>query len=184
MRQGCERGDKAQRACRPKSAGHTLWVLLVKKSDCRLFCSGSFSLAFGGSGFCFCGCRSCFCFLLGYGFCLSFVLGFFCFKTLLCFELCAVSHRRLLRCYFCVFFSFPSGETTFCLCLVECTLGDTALKMLHQKHALVGEDCAYCIGGLCTDIHPIQSPFEVKSNCSRISVRIIRTYPFNKSTIG
>ena len=55
--------------------------------------------------------------------------------------------------------------------------------MLFEKNTLTRENVASGIGGLSTYTKPIKSTLEVQIYRSRISVRIIRTYPFNKSTI-
>ena len=145
---------------------------------CRGFClgiGGSFSLG---------GCSGSFSLLLGYSLGLSLVL------SLLCLEL-SLGSLFLLRSYGCadvadglLFLSLPGIETTLSFGFVESAFLYASLKMLHEEHTLVAEDCANSVGGLGTDVYPIQSTLEIECYCSRISVRIIRTYPFNKSTIS
>lgn len=122
--------------------------------------------------------------LLGYFLSLGFVLGFLSLETLLGGGGGSCCRLGLDGCQFGIFLSLPGVEATFGFGLIESAFLNTAIEVVHQKHAFCGKNGAYGVGGLCADCHPIQSPFEVKSNCSRISVRIIGTYPFNKSTIS
>ena len=80
--------------------------------------------------------------------------------------------------------SFPGVETTFGLLLAESAFLYTAAEVPHQQHAFARQNVAGGIGGLCALLYPIQSAVEVQTYCSRISVRIIGTYPFNKSAIS
>lgn len=166
--------------------GHTLFRISSSPRACCLF--GSFGLSFFGGSLSFglgCCCGSCgFCFFLGDFFSLSLVLGYFGFETLLCRRLTLVFVGCLYGCIFSIFLGFPSVEATFCLCLIECAFLNTAQEVVHQQYAFVRKNGANGVGGLGTGCYPIQSTLEIKSNCSRISVRIIGTYPFNKSTIS
>ncbi len=153
----------------------------------RLF-SGSL---FGGSflsgscgGFGLGSCGSSFGFLLGYFFSLCFVLCYFGFETSFFVKLLLGCHRCAELVDALLLLSFPGVETTLCFGFVKSAFLYATLKMLHEKHAFVGEDGANGVGGLSTNVDPIQSTLEVQSYCSRISVRIIRTYPFNKFTIS
>ncbi len=149
--------------------------------------SSSFGL-FGGSfrsfGIGGCGSSSGFGFLLSYELGFSLVLSCFGFETLFCSQLALLSHRGFCVCCFCVFFSLPFVETTFGFSLVESAFGYAAHEVVHQHHTFARKNGTYGVGGFSTNGHPIQSTLEIECNCSRISVRIIRTYPFNKSTIS
>ena len=152
-----------------------------------LFSSGSFfgGSFFSSSGSFSLGSGSCeFSFLLCYFFGFSLVLSYFNLHAGLSVELALGCHRgtELVNCL--LLAGFPSVETALGLGFVKCAFLHTTLKVLHQKYTLVGEDCAHGVSGLSTYIYPIQSTLEVECYCSRISVRIIRTYPFNKSTIS
>lgn len=170
-------------------AGHFIWVMVVAD----LF-SGSFGLSggslfgrsFSGSfGSLFSGLGGCdFGFLLGYCLGLGGILGLLFLETCLGSELAFVGHSGFLSVDSLLFLGFPGVETTLCLSLVEGAFLHAALEVFHQHHALLREDRAYGVGGLCTNVNPIQSPFEIECDCSRISVRIIGTYPFNKLTIS
>lgn len=61
---------------------------------------------------------------------------------------------------------------------------DAALEVFHQHHALAGQDVAYCVGGLCTGVNPIQSTFEIQCDCGGIGVGVVRTNSLNESTIS
>ena len=161
--------------------------------EAELFCGGSLSCCFLSCG-CFClSFGSCFSFSLSgsdFSFFLSYDLSFCLVLSLLGLKTCFsvesffVGHRRLDGVNGSLFFAFPGIETTLSFSFVKSTFLYTALEMFHQQNALVREDSTYGVGRLCADIDPIQSPFEIQSYCSRISVRIIRTYPFNKFTIS
>lgn len=169
--------------------GIFIWVMVVAD----LF-SGSFGLS-GGSLFgrsfsgSFGGLFSSlgggdFGFLLGYCLGLGGILGLLFLETCLGGELAFVGHSGFLSVDSLLFLGFPGVETTLCLSLVEGAFLHAALEVFHQHHALLREDRAHGVGGLCTNVNPIQSPFEIECDCSRISVRIIGTYPFNKLTIS
>lgn len=152
------------------------------------FCCGSFlsSCLFGRCVCSFLGSlgSSDFGLLLSHSFCLCCVLGFFSFQTLFNSQFFLRSHRSLHCVDSLLLFSFPGIETLLSLSFIESAFFNTTLKVFHQQHTFVRKDAAYSVGGLSTNVNPIQSALEVKSNCSRISVRIIGTYPFNKSTIS
>ena len=144
---------------------------------------GCFSLCLGGS-FSVCLGGSSFGALLGYFFCFSFILSCFGFEaSLQVVSLFGFSFS--LNCVFaCCALCFPCVETTLSFSFVKSAFLNAALEMLHQEHAFVREDGAYGVGRNSTLVNPIQSPLEVQCYCSRISVRVVRTYPFNKSTIS
>ena len=55
----------------------------------------------------------------------------------------------------------PEVEPALCLLLCESAFPDAATEVLHEHHALAGEDAAYSVGGDCAYFHPIQSTVEV-----------------------
>ena len=160
-------------------------VCALKKLFSSFFSCGSLSSLFGSSGsLSFSLSGSEFCFLLCNSFSLSGILGLFFFKTLFVSKFLGRSYRNASCVNGSLFFLLPSFETTLSFSFVKSTFFNTTLEVLHQKHTFLREDSANCVGGLSTNVYPIQSPFEIQSYCSRISVRIIRTYPFNKFTIS
>ena len=139
------------------------------------FCFGSgFSLGLGGSFGSFLG---------SYGFCFHFVFLYFLFETFLGgsvfggrdFSLFGIGNRFLVF--------QPSLEALLGNLFGEGTFLYTAQQVFLQQYTFTRKDIAHGVGGLSTRCQPIQSPFEIQIYCSRISVRIIRTYPFNKLTI-
>ncbi len=158
----------------------------------KLFCCGSFlgSGLLGGSLGCSLGGflsglgGSDFSFLLCYFLSFGGVLGFLFLETCFrCFFTLA-GHCSLAIVNSFLFFSLPGVETALSLGFVESAFLHTTLKVFHQQYPLLGEDRAYGVGGLSTNVNPIQSPFEIQRDCSRISVRIIGTNPFNETTIS
>ena len=147
------------------------------------FCSsGSFGFCFG-SGFSLGLGGSFGSFLSSNSFCFHFVLLYFLFETFLGssvfsgrdFSLFSIGSRFLVF--------QPGLEALFCNFFGKGTFLYTAQQVLFQQYTFTREDVAHGVGGLSTRCQPIQSPFEIQIYCSRISVRIIRTYPFNKLTI-
>lgn len=172
------------KGCVSDCANTPPWNLVV--ANCGLFSSGSFGSFSGSSssGFSF-GFGSCqFGFLLSHSFSFGFVFSFFCFQASAEVGLFAAGFGSFYSFHLRLLFALPSGEAAFSFSLVESAFFHTAEEVFHQHYALVGEDSAYSVGGLSTAVHPIQGPLEIESDCSRISVRIIRTYPFNKLTIS
>lgn len=55
----------------------------------------------------------------------------------------------------------PSVETALCLCLVECALLDTTLQVLHEHDAFAAENVTDGVGGLSTNIDPIECALEI-----------------------
>ena len=158
-----------------------------RSAKLKLFSGGSFFSSFlCGSDGClsFCSSSCCRSFLLCHFLSLSLVLCYLSLEAVLSLKLLGTLYRCAELVSGLLLLSLPSIETTLSLSFVKRTLLDTTLEMLHEKHALVREDVADSIGGLCANVYPIQSTLEVQSYCSRISVRIIRTYPFNKFTIS
>ena len=128
-------------------------------SFCVFFRSRCFSLESGLGGSLFSG--ELLSFLLCYGFADETVFLSLSFET----SLSLVSSLSILlrtvgsRYFFAV--SLPGVEATFCLSLIESTLLHAAAEMLHEKHALLGEDRTNSVGRLCTSLNPIQSTVEV-----------------------
>lgn len=130
------------------------------------FCRGCGCLSFGFS------CSN-FCFLLSHEFGLGLVLGYFILETLLGGKFLLVGHSALLSFDTSYLLSLPGIETTLSFSFVESALANAALEVLHEHNAFARQDGAYGVSGLSTYVDPIQSPLEVESNCSRISVRIV-----------
>ena len=77
----------------------------------------------------------------------------------------------------------PCLKALVCHLLCECALGDTTIEVLLKEDTLTREDATCGVTRLCTDLEPIESTVKLQIYCSRISVRIIRTYPLNKLSI-
>ena len=182
--------DELKKMCR---RGRHIFVIrgVLKSGKPGLFSGGGFGGCFfsgscfssGGSFFSGLG-GSDFGFLLGYGLGLGLILCLLVGETLFGGEFLSIGYRGAGSVNGGLFFLFPSIETTLSLSFVESAFLNTTLKVLHKEHTFLREDSANCVGGLSTNVYPIQSTFEIQSYCSRISVRIIGTYPFNKFTIS
>ena len=77
----------------------------------------------------------------------------------------------------------PILELSLSCGLVESALANAATEVLHQHHAFAGKDVANGVSGLCAALYPIKGAFKIQIYCGRVSVGIVRTQFFSKSTI-
>ncbi len=140
-----------------------------------LFCSGSFFCCSGGLSGLFCGGSGLRCglgfssglsgcslgFLLANLLSLSLVLFLFFLKCFLRGGFFAFTLFVAYSLEFSVFFCFPGVPAALEFSLVEGAFLDTALEVLHQHHAFAAKDVAHGVGGLCANVHPIQSALEI-----------------------
>ena len=74
-----------------------------------------------------------------------------------------------------IFLSLPSIETALSLFLAECAFGYTALQVFAEQYAFVGKDSTNGVGGLGTNIYPIECTLKIEDDCCRVGVGVERT---------
>ena len=78
----------------------------------------------------------------------------------------------------------PSVELGFSSSFVESTLLHTATEVLHEENALVGEDVANGVGGLCTAFYPVKGALKVEVDRCRMGVGVVSTELFSELTVA